>query len=116
MPVGTTARSPGARSTSDTAYRSTPASPGCAHSGSGKPGSSRVISTGTPSVFMVALVCLRAGAFAGGRRDWHVIVVAPQVRPRVRDDGGGRYRDDRSRNAGHDTADGQHHDDRERMQ
>src|ERR1700729_337679 len=44
-PVRTSARSPGASSTSSAAVRSAPASPGWAYDGSGTPGSSRLIST-----------------------------------------------------------------------
>src|SRR4051812_29897384 len=48
IPVGTSARSPGARITSTAVTRSAPASPGWAYVGSGSPGSSRRTATGRP--------------------------------------------------------------------
>ena len=48
MPVGTSARSPGSRSTSTVVTRSAPASPGWAYDGSGRSGSSRVIRISQP--------------------------------------------------------------------
>src|SRR5690242_3594507 len=52
MPVGTSARSPGASVTSDAATMSAPASPSCAYTGRGRPASRRctAICSGRPSV------------------------------------------------------------------
>src|SRR3954465_8799338 len=47
-PVGTTARSPGARVTSTVVTRSAPASPGWAYDGSGRGGARRAAAAGRP--------------------------------------------------------------------
>src|SRR3954447_3829032 len=47
MPVGTRRRSPGCSVTSSRAWRSAPASPGCAYPGTGSSGSSRTMLIGT---------------------------------------------------------------------
>src|SRR4029077_1427229 len=84
IPVGTSARSPGARVRSTVDIRSAPASPGWAYDGSGRPGSSRTTATGRPSPV------LASGTGSGTRRTlppldrdpgWLAVPVSDKERP-----------------------------------